>query len=129
MAGGNPVNNIAKWKGGEWSALGSGTDNLVNTVYADEYNNLYAGGLFTNAGGITANYIAMWNGVCWSTLGSGIETSSANAVNSIREFNGNIFVGGNFQNAGGIPASNIAQWRQQYFGRCVPDNNYTLGMG
>src|ERR1017187_5044964 len=54
-AGGVPVNNIAKWDGSAWSALGSGMNSWVNALAASG-TNLYVGGNFITAGGVTVNY-------------------------------------------------------------------------
>ena len=58
-AGGVSANNIAKWNGSSWSALGSGT-NTVTRALAAIGTDLYAGGAFTTAGGVSANYVAKW---------------------------------------------------------------------
>ena len=60
MAGGVTVNNIARWDGTNWSAIGSGVNGFVNGI-AVSGNTLYAGGFFTSAGGSAANYAAMAN--------------------------------------------------------------------
>jgi hypothetical protein len=68
QAGGVSVNNIAKWNGTSWSALGSGLGSGGNnSVYALAVWNgvLYAGGNFLNSGGTTTFYIAYWNGSSW----------------------------------------------------------------
>jgi len=57
-AGGTTVNNIAKWNGTSWSALGTGTNGEVDALAIDSSGNLYAGGDFTTAGGTTANLLA-----------------------------------------------------------------------
>ncbi len=44
LAGAVSVNNIAKWDGSAWTALGSGTNGLVLAVAVDG-NDLYAGGI------------------------------------------------------------------------------------
>jgi hypothetical protein len=64
------ANNIAKWNGSSWSAMGSG---MNGTVYALAWDgtNLYAGGQFYTAGGTSAYNIAKWNGSSWSSLGTG----------------------------------------------------------
>ncbi len=49
-AGDVDAENIARWDGSAWSALGSGIDNAVYTIAADP-NQVYAGGFFQNAGG------------------------------------------------------------------------------
>ena len=73
-AGGVAANNIAKWDGSAWSALGSGMNGQPD-VYALAVSgtNLYAGGCFTTAGGVPANNIAKWDGSAWSALGSGMD--------------------------------------------------------
>lgn len=50
-AGGNPASRIARWDGGDWWALGSGTNGAVSALAWDAKNRqLYAGGGFTSAG-------------------------------------------------------------------------------
>jgi hypothetical protein len=73
-AGGGPANNIAKWNGSNWSALGSGTDDNIHAMAYDNTNQrLYAAGYFHNAGGTPANHVAQWNGTTWSALGVGTD--------------------------------------------------------
>ena len=108
-AGGVTANNIAKWDGTSWSALGSGMNSRVSALAFDPSGNLYAGGYFTTAGGVSANRIAKWDGTSWSALGSGMNQNgavTALAVNS----SGNLYAGGEFTTAGGITANFIAKW-------------------
>jgi hypothetical protein len=56
-ADGNPANNIAKWDGSSWTALGSGVNHYVAAL-AVSGSDLYAGGEFTTAGGKVSGYIA-----------------------------------------------------------------------
>ncbi len=67
--GGISANNIAKidMTTGTWSALGSGTNALVQAL-AHDSSNLYAGGNFSTAGGVSVNKIAKWNGSAWSDI-------------------------------------------------------------
>ena len=104
-AGGVTVNNIAKWNGTSWSALGTGMTNGVSAMASDGIN-VYAGGAFTNAGGVTANYIAKWNGSSWSALGSGLN----NTVAAIATGADGLYVGGSFTTAGTTNANRIARW-------------------
>lgn len=64
-AGGTPASNIAAWNGSAWSALGSGTDAVVNALAQFDAGGpaLYAGGNFGLAGGSTAQFIARWRTV------------------------------------------------------------------
>jgi hypothetical protein len=65
-AGGRAVNDVAKWDGSHWSALGTGADGPAG-VYAfavfDDGSGpaLYASGSFQTAG----SNIAKWNGTSW----------------------------------------------------------------
>ena len=68
VAGNVAANNIAKWDGTNWSALGSGIQGEVHALFVSG-SNLYAGGFFPMAGGLPANNIAKWDGVRWSALG------------------------------------------------------------
>jgi hypothetical protein len=111
-AGGVSVNNIAKWDGSTWSALGSGLGGWVYSLVCDNVGNLYACGTFTNAGSLNITNIAKWNGNAWSALGLGIGAGDPNSfINSLACDNfGNIYAGGTFTNAGGVMASNVAKW-------------------
>src|SRR5438093_3680349 len=65
---GVPANNIAKWDGTNWSALGGGLDGVVSALAAHG-GDLYVGGSFESAGGIAATNVARWNGSGWSAVG------------------------------------------------------------
>lgn len=109
-----PANNIAKWNGTRWEALGSGTNGIVRAIaffdpIPDDtlaFGELYVAGDFTTAGGVSAGGIATWNGSTWSTLGSGLNGT----VRALAEFNDVLYVGGGFTTAGGLPAEGIAGW-------------------
>ncbi len=109
-AGTVAANNIAKWGGNAWSALGLATLSLNGYVCAlalDSSGNLYAGGAFTRAGRVSANNIAKWNGSSWSALGSGV----AGQVNALAfDSSGDLYVGGEFTTASGVSANNVAKW-------------------
>ena len=104
-AGGVPANNIAKWDGNAWSALGSGMDVDVYVLVANG-TNLYAGGDFSMAG---ANGIAKWNGSAWSALGSGMG-GFYRQVNALAVSGTILYAAGPFTTAGGVAANCIAKW-------------------
>ena len=66
-AGGSAANDIAKWDGSSWSALGSGMNNAVDAL-AVSGSDLYAGGYFRTAGGKVSPYIARANLLTLPTL-------------------------------------------------------------
>ncbi len=114
------ADNVARWDGAAWSALGSnghGNGAFNDSVFALAVSgdNLYAGGVFVNAAGIpAADYIARWNGSAWSALGSN-GTRNGAALNAqafaLAVSGTNLYVGGRFTNAAGIPAADtIARW-------------------
>jgi hypothetical protein len=115
-AGGNAANNIAKWNGSSWSALGSGMRGPLGanpsvSALAVSGSDLYAGGSFTRAGGSTANNIAKWNGSSWSALGSGMDGPRGTTYVSALAVSGSgLYAGGIFATAGGNAATNIAKW-------------------
>ncbi len=104
-AGGRAANNIARWDGSSWTALGSGTDRIVYAL-AVSGSDVYAGGYFTNAGGSAANNIAKWDGSSWTALGSGI----SGGVNALALSGTDLYAGGGFTVAGGSAANSIAKW-------------------
>jgi hypothetical protein len=115
-AGSVNANNIAKWNGTSWSALGSGTDGEVAALGVFDDGSgpaLYAGGEFSSAGGVGALSVAKWNGTNWSALGQ--QGSGVNgAVLGFAVFNDGtgpaLYAGGTFAAAGGVAAPHIAKW-------------------
>ncbi len=106
-----PANNIAKWNGSAWSALGSGINGYVYAL-AVSGTDLYVGGSFTMAGGMVATNIAEWDGSAWTDLASGMGGNSYDPFNlgvSALALSGtNLYAGGWFTTAGGVPANYIA---------------------
>lgn len=103
-----PVNQIARWNGQTWSAMGSGFTGSVCTNIAPAPNgDLIAVGYFTGVDGGPAPGIARWNGTAWSAIGSDtVPNPSAVAVKP----NGNIIVSGDFTRIGTVAAQGIAEW-------------------
>ena len=116
-AGGVTVNNIAKWNGTEWSALGSGMSGGgvgALTVFDDGSGPaLYATGSFLQAGGVSANRIAKWDGTQWSALGSGLGGTFP-FLRALAVFDDGtgaaLYAGGYLTTAGGVTVNSIAKW-------------------
>jgi hypothetical protein len=107
--------NVAKWDGTSWSALGAGVGGteapLVRALAVDAGGDLYAAGDFTTAGDVPANYIAKWDGTAWSALGNGIGGTDPPVVNALAiDAEGTLYAAGKFTSAGDIPANHIAMW-------------------
>jgi hypothetical protein len=106
FAGGASANNIARWNGSAWSALGSGLNNNVRALTVRSNGYVVAGGDFTSAGGVSANRIAQWDGAAWSNMGSGMDI----AVYALAAPpSGDLVAGGWFNSVSGVSAKNIAR--------------------
>jgi hypothetical protein len=68
VAGDVAASNVAAWDGQAWSALGSGTDGPVMSLFIHDDDGpdgsigpaLYVGGRFRRAGGLPSDYLARW---------------------------------------------------------------------
>lgn len=103
------ADNLVKWNGSSWSALGSNGagDGAIpgcpGSCRVDALavigTNLYAGGNFGNVAGLdAADYIARWNGASWSALGSGSGGNGAlsSPVLALAPSGTDLYVGGAF---------------------------------
>ncbi|RYU73955.1 T9SS type A sorting domain-containing protein, partial [Hymenobacter persicinus] len=103
------ANNIAKWDGIAWSALGSGsaTATSTNNGVSDVVNalaagsgELYVGGYFltvnNSSGAVPATMIAKWNGTTWNTLGTGLNGN----VRALVASGNQLIAGGDFTVSG-----------------------------
>ena len=81
-AGGLACNNVARWNGTSWDAVGNGVWGVLSwqpevkahASYDDGSGPaLYVGGIFKRAGaGVNTNKIARWDGTSWSDVGGSI---------------------------------------------------------
>ena len=103
------VYNIASWDGSTWSALGTGFNNDVKSIYVDG-TTVYAAGEFTQDGSeqVSVNYMAAWDGSTWTVPGGGMD----GAVFALgKDVNGNIVAGGAFTSAGSVANTGfVAAW-------------------
>jgi trimeric autotransporter adhesin len=126
-AGGIDAKYIARWDGSNWSALGEGMSNkLGSSCYVSALTSigqdLYAGGLFTNAGSVSSPGIAHWDGSQWTAVGSG--TSAA--VLALTAMNNDLYAGGAFVQAGGIDVFGIAKWNGMEWSALGIGMNYNV---
>jgi Bacterial Ig domain len=112
VAGIAQADDVAKWNGSAWSAMGSragGADGWfpastsINAMTSDG-TNVYATGNFSNANGDPrADEIARFDGAAWHSVGSdGAGNGPLNARGfAAAIYGGRLHVGGNFTAAGG----------------------------
>jgi len=115
--GGTTVNYVSLWDGSTWTSMDSGVSAPVLAFALDSNNDLYVGGIFTDAGTSMTNAkgIAKWTVTlgAWSSLG--ITTGSNPGSISVRaitvDSSDNVYIGGNFLSINGIAnTQNIAMW-------------------
>ncbi|MCS6889269.1 MAG: hypothetical protein NZQ09_13765 [Chloroflexus sp.] len=120
VAGIPAADYVAVWDGQRWAALGDngqGDGALTNSVIslAVAGDNLYVGGLFSDAAGIAAaDSIAVWDGQRWAALGDNGQGDGAlnHVVSAIAVDGDKVYVGGWFTDAAGIAnADYLAVWQ------------------
>ncbi len=117
FADGAAANNIAKFDGSAWEALGAGVDDDVTAMLAYEVStitDLYVWGTFSEVDGKASPWMASWTGLEWVARGNGLPDSGA-TVTSLQAWDDGsgdaLFVGGaNIDFAGGTAVNNVAKW-------------------
>ncbi len=108
-AGGNSANNVAKWNGSNWTALGAGLPDPVHAIAVDSNGTVYAGNNSTTLGGYDPDFrLAKWNGSGWTNM---ITDDNDHIAALAIDENDNVYVGGylNISTSSGN-ARNIARW-------------------
>jgi trimeric autotransporter adhesin len=130
------ANNVARYDGSGWRALGSGGGNGVNgPVYALAVsgNDVYVGGIFNQAGGSSGfNNVARYNpnSGTWDNLGGGVTSSGGGfaAVYALAVSGSDVYVGGIFNQAGSVSANNVARYDGSGWSRLgTPAQNGVFG--
>ncbi len=109
-AGGVTTNNVARWNGSNWSALGAGVDVWgaipVNATLSLPDGGLLVAGDLNSAGGAPASRIARWDGSHWHPVAAG-----ANYTIHALDWTsgGEVVVGGLFRRAGNAAAVGLAR--------------------
>jgi hypothetical protein len=111
IAGFADADNVAKWNGSTWSAVGSNTANTdgwfptPTSINSLKYSapNLFATGTFVNADGDPkADNVAVFDGANWHSIGSNGTNNGPlpQAGDAITIFQSRLHVGGQFTSAG-----------------------------
>lgn len=107
--------NLAKWNGTNWAAVGSVptiADARVSLITATP-NGLYLAGEFSTFAGVPAQSVIRWDGVSWSALGDGLRAHGSYAQPfdaAATEYS--VFFVGPMDTADGKSSHNIAEWRE-----------------
>lgn len=106
------ANNIARWNGSQWSAVGTGVDGRVLALQSSAQGML-AGGRFASAGAVPQSRLARWTGTAWESIASQALGGEASEVRSLAQTQQGVLVGGRFGWANGSPdpqVLNHAAW-------------------
>jgi len=119
-AGGQTVNNIARWDGTEWHPFvaggqigigGPGGGTIGEAWDLTVYNgDLIVAGEFATAGGMTMNNIARWDGAEWHPFVSDGIVGTTNYIETLAVYNSDLIAAGTFAAAGGQTMNRIARW-------------------
>lgn len=109
------VNNIARWDGSQWSAMGDGLQQIGTScsfppgdALFEHDGKLVVGGSFNRAGGQVANSIAEWDGASWSAIGIGFKSCAV--VRCLAEISGELVAGGDLGHSGSTSVFALARW-------------------
>ena len=106
-AGSVRANNIARFDGTTWNALGRGINNEVFAMTTTAEGELYVGGNFSRAGDLDGiGHVARWDGTEWYKLGSGMSSF----VRALSSGKNGIYATGSFTISGVEYVSRIARW-------------------
>ncbi len=95
------ANNIARWNGATWQAVGTGVGNTSSIIYSLAVLNT---DLF--AGGLGLNTLYKWNASSWTTIGT---FNSGSLIRALTAYNGSLFAGGFFSSVSSVNAVNLVR--------------------
>jgi RHS repeat-associated protein len=104
---------VARWRGGAWSAVGTGlaTQVLALAPFDDGTGPaLYAGGAFTTIAGIPYGRLARWNGTSWDPIVEGVDSTVSTLAVVPSGTGAGLYLGGAFATASGTSAARIVRW-------------------
>lgn len=108
-AGVQPVNNIARWDGAQWHAVGGGIDGPIYSIkpYPD---GVYVAGAFNHADTVSAEGLARWDGSQWHDVHDLplLDGTGGNLIKDVEIYNGEVYIGGNFTD--GVSMRDIARF-------------------
>ena len=102
--------NVVRWRGGTWSAVGTGVEQIVSAlaVYDDSRGpTLYAGGGTVGGCALDRFGPSGWDEVC---PGPDLGMLALAAYDDGGAYGAHLYVGGSFTSAAGVPSSGVARY-------------------
>ncbi|MBL8880792.1 MAG: hypothetical protein JNG88_16885 [Phycisphaerales bacterium] len=119
-----PAENMARWDGQTWEAVGAGTPGTIRALKVHDDGTgakLYAAGGMEVNNGQPMRQVGFWDGQTWNVLdgafdGGGSSGTQVYALESYDDGHGpQLYAGGTFDFVNGTVAQNIARWDGQQF--------------
>lgn len=111
---GENIRGIATWNGVQWDSLDAGMDEYNSVSFPSNtlavtryYNDIIAGGSFSQAGSVYASFLAKWDGFQWDSIFGG---QPNNTVSDIITYNNDLYICGVFDSIGNTSANCVAKW-------------------
>lgn len=108
FSNGVPVDRIATFDNGLWTAPGLGLNETALTVHPRSGASLIVTGNFTGYSGGSAQYLASWNGVQWSSSATG---PNWHIRQSVSLPDGDLICVGTFNAVADLPVGGIVRYR------------------
>ena len=112
-APGQPIGNVAKWDGAQWTTVGRRYTGRVTRLRTFDDGN--GPGLYLGGNALPdPKYFARLVGGQWQPVGGGVGNNPAPpwpSVFSLGVWDETLYVGGNFNVAGQLPTAGIAAWQ------------------
>ena len=105
QVGGISANNIAKWDGSNWSALGSGLEGGV-TAIAKAGGSIFAAGSLSSAPASALGQVLRWTGSQWVAVGA---VAANQSISKLASANNDLYVAGQFTAINSVPANYVAK--------------------
>ena len=124
-AGGVPANNVARWNGTNWSAVGPGLPVPGYSLAAGVLGGVPS--LFAASLGALSGAVFRWTGSTWTQIATADEQIYTLAIEDLGS-GPKLYVGGRFSNIAGIAASKIASFdgtTWQPLGTGIPAGTFT----
>ncbi|MFI4882752.1 MAG: GC-type dockerin domain-anchored protein, partial [Phycisphaerales bacterium JB064] len=120
-AGGSDVNDLAKWDGTAWSAVGEDEGRFsvraLASVDLGSGPRLVAGGRQGQRGDVLLSGLGLWDGTDWSVPEAGVAMGIFGGVFAMTVFDDGsgpqLIAGGSFERAGSTAANQVARWDGQ----------------
>jgi len=117
-AGGIDINDLARWDGDAWSAVGEDEGRFVVRTLASvdlgDGPRLAVGGGSGQRGDLLVSGLGLWDGLSWSVPEAGVAMGILGGVFAMTVFDDGtgpqLIAGGSFERAGSVTASRVARW-------------------